>query len=125
VLTLAAPIVEVDTLQQKDAFGRFDIQYNGLKASCMRDILDDIRKERIFCLLIAQALCEDQPIIAGIILRSCGNGSQMYERVGSMVAKTSRFIRKGVLEREGDFQVETLHPDLWLGDVEDSIVTIV
>lgn len=120
ILTIAAPIIEVELHPRVDDVSYpeyWEIRYKGQRAPVVRDLLDDNRTDRISCLFIGDARINSDSIIHGIILQKSADGSQTYERIGSMIPGAGVFHH--------GFPSETLHPDQWCKDVKDTIVTII
>lgn len=119
-LTIAAPLIEVDIRPRESDVQYpeyFEIRYKGMRAPVIRDLQDDDRTDRIFCLLIGEARVNSYSIIHGLILQQSAHESGVFERIGSMIPGAGLFHH--------GFPSETLHPDLWFKDIDSSIVTII
>jgi hypothetical protein len=113
-ITLAAPIIKVQIYRSS---WPFQVQYKKLKGQYYPDLLDHQPEGQIFCLLIGEAIQNRYRMVQALILQETSHGNNIYERIGSMVVKSTM--------RKDGFESEELHPYLWFGGVKDSIVTLV
>jgi hypothetical protein len=120
-LTLAAPLTEVQICPCESALALrtydFEIRHtSGLRTAYIPDVRDHQPRGSVFCLLIAEAMVNFQTVVQASILEKTESGSNKYARIGSMI--NALFLERG-------FDSEMSHPDIFFGDIEDSIITIV